>query len=202
LAKIKALVALCRAWGLQRSKGGAPGTYGFEMDRIYEASDFNACELLMLGLQQKHQLEDERDAEGRIILTGRFKKGLEMGSIFSGGFIVSDRVRGLLEAGRLGGLKFVETVSRSQNGIRLSSNFWEVQSSVVLPKMANTNRFLQIGNAKPPEPFGGDYSRMVDIDDPPYRSGEAHYRRSDLVAVGDFDIARTFEKYREPVPPG
>ena len=34
--------------------------------------------------------------------------------------------------------------------------------------------------------------------DPPFRNAEVDYRRSDLQRIGEFDIARTFEKYLYP----
>ncbi len=57
--------------------------------------------------------------------------------------------------------------------------------------MPYPERFVHRG-VTAPEPFQGDYSRVVLINDPPFTKGEVHYRRSNLNTIGSFDIAQTF----------
>jgi hypothetical protein len=196
--KIAMLVTLCRAFGLARTPRGEPGTYGLDASRNYEESDLVTCELLLIGGQPKYQIKAERDKEGRLLLTAEFARGLRLGSAWNF-TVVSKEVRQLLEVADLQGLTFREGVT--QNPTAEPRSFWEIQSSIVLPKMANTDRLMYCGwRETPPQPFTGDYSRMVFIDDPPYRSGEIHYWQSDLAPLGKLDVATTFELYRQPYP--
>ncbi len=199
LWKIATLVVLGRAFGLRRTVGGGPGSYGYEVVRIYEESDFAACQLLLFGGHAtKRQVKDARNAQGRLMLNTDFMHGLRLGNAWTR-IVVSDDVRRILEGAGLVGLQFQEAVPRDRDAPACADRFWELQSSVVLPKMSNTHQLKYTGmHGAPHQPFDGDYSRMVFLDDPPYRSGEIHYRRSDLAQFDRFDVANTFELYRQP----
>jgi hypothetical protein len=193
------LVALGKAFGLHRTIGGDAGSYGYEVVRNYNESDFATCELLFLGgSPMKHQVEHDRDAQGRLLLNSEFMRELQLGNVWRR-IVVTKEVRRILESAHLIGLQFQEAVPRSKSPPEISDSFWELQSSIVLPKMANVHQMKYIGmRGAPHTPFDGDYSRMIFLDDPPFRFGEIHYRRSDLTALGRFDIAQTFELYRQP----
>jgi hypothetical protein len=198
LWKIATLVAMCRAFGLHRTPRGEPGTYGLDAARHYEDSDLRESELLLVGPQPKHQINVLRDSQGRLLLDPEFTTGLRLGSVWNL-TVVCDEFHEALESGGFLGLQFREAVPRNDSNTR--DTFWELESLLVLPKMANTDRLMYCGwRQTPPQPFTGDYSRMVFINDPPYRAGEIHYRRSDLAELGAFDVARTFELYRQPRP--
>lgn len=198
LCKIALLISVSKAFGLGRTAQGSPGTYGLDAARLYEDSDLATCELLLIGPQAKYQIEDERDSTGRLWLEDQFVTGLRLGSAWDF-TVVSDEFRRLMSAAEPVGLSFREVAPRNRRGE--PAKFWELESSIVLPKMANTDRLMYCGwRLTPPQPFTGDYSRMVIINDPPYRSGEIHYRRSELARLGKFDTAKTFELYRQPHP--
>jgi hypothetical protein len=198
LCKIAILLAAAKACGLRRTVGGDAQSYGYEIVRNYEESDFLACDLLFLrGHPTKYQLDHDRDAQGRLLLNREFVRGLHLGNAWRR-IVVSNEVRQCLQDAHLIGLQFQEAVPHDKESTA-DGPFWELQSSVVLPKMANTDQMKYIGmRDAPATPFDRDYSRMVFIDEPPYRSGEIHYRRSDLARLGQFDIAQTFELYRQP----
>jgi hypothetical protein len=122
-----------------------------------------------------------------------------LGRIRPNWIIVADKVKRLLESGHFVGLEFGEVVLKGKSIHAATEPFWELKSSVTLPKMANTHQFIHPGKTEA-IPFTGDYSKIIMISDPPFRTGEVHYRRSDLQALGPFDIARTFEKYMEIHP--
>lgn len=195
---VAVLVALSKVYGLERTPQGSPGTYGLDIARNYEESDFAACELMLLGgSPTKHQTQDDRDAEGRLLLSREFIQDLRLGGVWRR-TVVSNEMRHHLESAKLIGLQFREAVPR-ENFAGINGPFWELESSNILPKMANTNQMKYIGMRGAPHlPFDGDYSRMVFLDDAPYRSGEIHYRRSDLTRLRQFDVAQTFELYRHP----
>jgi hypothetical protein len=108
-------------------------------------------------------------------------------------------VRQLLEPGNLLALQFGDSPLSAQSAGTVSGPFWELKSSIVLPKIANTQQLVHPGKTEA-EPFLGDYSRIVLVCQPPFSKGELHYRRSEISAVGLFDIAMTFERYMEPRP--
>lgn len=177
-------------------------SYGYYISRIYEPDDLLGAELLLLRRQEKIQdsIKPPRDDEGRLFLSpisaGRV---LTIGRVWPNWIVTSHKVRCSLEAESLLGLGFREVVVKGGPVSVSPEPLWELQSLITLPKMAAPQRFVHPGLTEP-EPFNGDYSRIVHISDPPFLTGEVHYRRSDLEQCGPFDIAQTFENYMEPHP--
>ena len=198
---IRYALQLAQRHGLTRQYHSSATSYGSHIARWYEQSDLAAAELLLLNRQKLVQsLNDpDRDEEGRLILlASNAKRSVSVGRVFPNNIIVAGRVRQILENGQLLGVCFGEVVLKGKSAQASPEPFWELQASLVLPKMANTNRLTYYGwRGTPPKPFDGDYSRSVFIDDPPFDKGEVHYRRSDLKSLLRFDIARTYEKYLE-----
>ena len=194
---VEKIVSYCRDSGLTWSSargGGRPGTYGYEMVRCYESADLIGARFLILERQKQIQLEEERDEQGRLLMAAsKARAGRKVGRIYPNWIIVSDSTRRILETGNFKGLEFGEVALKGTSVNAAKDPFWELKSSVTLPKMANTDRFVMVDSV----PFNGDYSKTVWISDPPYRTGEIHYREADLKALGDFDIAYTFEHYME-----
>ena len=172
--------------------------YGHNIARRYDKADVEAAELLLLDYQRKLQkyVKPERDESGRLIVLARnVTPSLKFASTYPDNSIfVSDKVKRILEAGGLVGLQFADTVIKGVSGFASGEPAWELQSSITLPKLANTHQLVHRGKTEA-EPFRGDYSRQVLINDPPFVAGEPHYRRSDLMAVGPFDIANMREKF-------
>lgn len=172
--------------------------YGYSILRWYDEADVVAAEFLLLDWQRKLQkgVKPERDEHGRLIVLARnVTSSLKFASTYPDNSIfVSDKVRRILEGGGLVGLQFGETTIQGGSGSVSGEPAWELQSAITLPKIANTHQLVHRGKTEA-EPFTGDYSRQVLINDPPFVGGEPHYRRSDLAAVGSFDIANMREKF-------
>ena len=172
--------------------------YGYSITRQYEKSDLEAAEFLLLDWQRKLQkgVKPERDEHGRLIVLARnVTSSLTFASTYPDNVIfVSHKVRRILESGGLVGLQFGETVIQGDSGAASGEPAWELESTITLPKIANTHQLVHRGKTAA-EPFSGDYSRQVLLNDPPYVGGEPHYRRSDLAAIGAFDIANMREKF-------
>lgn len=196
-AKIAALVGLCKAAGLKRSKLGKIGTYGYVIMREYEPEDLTPCEFVFVhGLSGLTiQWEDKRDKGGKLILLA--KNASQLGGVgeVNHTIVVSGEVRVALESESFRGLVFCEVGIYGRKGGEPVEPCWELATTITLPKIANTDRLKCYGTGPTGqvEPFTGDYSRMIFIDDPPYAGGEVHYRRRDLKCLGQFDIAQTFE---------
>lgn len=166
--------------------------------RQYEKCDLEAAEFLLLDYQKKVQkgVSPVRDEQGRLIILARnVTPGLKFASTYLDNFIfVSDGVKRVLETESLTGLHFGETAIKGESGFATGDPAWEVLSRITLPPIANTHQLVHRGMTRA-EPFQDDYSREVLISDPPFVGGEPHYRRSDLAAVGSFDIANMKEKF-------
>lgn len=178
-------------------------SYGYCISRFYEPDDLASSELLRITRQPRihNTLTPPRDEQGRLfIVASKAKKSLKLTSTWwPDWIIVSNKVRQSFEEGGLVGLKFGEVAIKGKSANLSPEPFWELLSSVTLPKMPYPERLIHSGMYEP-VPFQGDYSRVVYIDDRPFHGAEVHYRRSDLAALGHFDIAATFENYMEPHP--
>jgi hypothetical protein len=194
---VQEVLAFLRKCGLPWSRRSLPGTYGYEIVRKYELPDLFGARFLLLDRQQLIQLEDERDEEGRLLLNAqKARPSRKIGTIDPNHIIVSDATRKLMASGTFIGSKFAAVALKGKSAKASPDPFWELKSSLTLPKMSNTDRFVTVGSV----PFDADYSKMVWIDDPPFRSGEIHYKDSHLKALGDFDMANTLEYYNVPHP--
>ena len=195
---VGSIIAICAAHGLKRRRIVNDTSYGHSADRWYDDEAYRNAELLVLSRQSKIQglARPERDEKGRLLLDRKNVKTaskLGLGRIFPNWIVVSYKVRQLLQAEKFIGLEFIEVAVSDGS----DDQFWELQSSIVLPKMANCHQFVHPGTTGI-EPFKGDYSKTIMLNDPPFNKGEIHYRRSDIALVGEFDFARTFENYMEP----
>jgi hypothetical protein len=196
---VKQIAEICNSHGLERRRVIGANCFGHSADRWY-GEERNNAEFFVLGRQDKIQglTRPERDEQGRLLLiASNAKPSKKLGRIFPNWIIVSEKVRRLLESESFVGPQFGEVVLQGKSINASPDPFWELKSSIVLPKMANVHQFIHPGMTEP-EPFRGDYSITIMLDDPPFNKGEVHYRRSDLAKLGQFDIGRTFEKYMEP----
>ena len=194
---IEQAIAYCEANSITWSRLGLPGHYEYEIVRRYEPEDLTGARLLTLERGNLIQLEYERDAQGRLLMAAsKARAGRKIGRIHSNWIVIPDATRKILDAGNFKGLEYGEVALKETSARASTEPFWELKSSLTLPKMANTGRFVISGHI----PFDEDYTKIVWIDDLPYRAGEIHYRENDLKVMGEFDVARTFEKYMEPHP--
>lgn len=193
-------IGILKKRGICRTMHSSANSYGYSIMRNYVDSDFTASEFLVLRYQRKLKGIDgpQRDDTGRLlVLASDAKPNLKFGSTYPDNLIiVSDTVRQFLEKEQLIGLRFLPVAIKSKSSVAAPELPWELDSTVTLPKIANTHKLIHHG----PQPFEGDYSRLVLINDSPFFGAELHYRRSDLDAIGPFDLANTLEKYRTSHP--
>ena len=194
---IEQAIAYCEKNGISWSERGLFRHYRYEIHRNYELQDLTSAKLLHLSRGNLIQLKSERDEQGRLLMdASKARAGRKIGRIEPNWIIIPESVRKIIADGNFKGLEFGEVALRGTSARASTEPFWELKSSLTLPKIANTDRFVSVNSV----PFDGDYTKMVWIKDPPYRSGEIHYRERDLKALGEFDVARTLEKYKEPHP--
>lgn len=183
-ALIQRLVSLCEQNALPRTGTGEIGTYGYSVRRYYEADDLKAAALLLLETQKRMFRERlTRDDSGRLNLPARqCGTSIKIASgMFNNLYVASESTREVLERGQMAGLFFRETVLKGTSGRATTEPLWEIDTDIKLPKMVNS--FLNPHSAVP----------CYMIDERPYRDSEPHYRQRDLLPLGTFDIARTFE---------
>jgi len=208
---IKLALTYLKNHGIPRQMTANSSAYGYTVMRQYEKEEFAEAEYLIVSCQRRLNRDKEwkmhrapiRDPLGRLlILAGDATSDLKIATAHwpDNMVVVSDEVRAMLESGGLVGPQFGEVAVKGKSSKISPRPFWELQSSIRLPKIANTHQLVHPGSAAA-EPFCGDYSRRVMIDDSPFVGGELHYRRSDLATLGAFDIAIPFEKiwYSQPL---
>lgn len=194
------LVGFLDAQGIPRDATATSKCFGFQMHRTYEDRDFAPVEYLAVFPKEGLWVRKTgRDEQGRSVIVEPVPATLTIASGGSKwGCFVSDRIREAIKAEEFIGPNFRETVIDVQEIDEEELDFeiyggavWELESSIVLPKLANVHQFVHYQN----EPFNGDYSRPICIIEEPFANavGEFHYRESELRAVEPFDFARTFE---------
>jgi hypothetical protein len=199
---VQKFVSICEASGLKRKNVPSSRHYGHTADRWYGDEGLRSAEFLVLNRQPQAQsvTKPDHDEEGRLVLLGKNVKSiLKVGSVYPNHVVLANEVKVIFENAGFAGIKFGEVAVNGEPTGKTTGQIWELQSSIVLPKMANVHQFIHPGRTEP-EPFQGDYFKLIMLNDPPFNKGEVHYRRSELTALGAFDIARTFENYMEPHP--
>lgn len=196
LRLIDEIVAYCQGCGMERSESGNRlGTYGFSVRRVYEDEDLLKAEYLLLRHAKGIDCEACRDGNNEVLLfTNKMPKQWNMLWHYHGSMLVTDAEKERVEAERFSGIKFLRATAKKAMGKPAVAEFWELTSRVVLPPIANIKQLVYSGQ-EPPEPFDGDYTRRVHLNDPPFSYGEFHYRRKDFEALGPFDIDHTLERY-------
>jgi hypothetical protein len=178
---VERIAALCKARGLDN----IPGAYSHSVLPHWEASDFHSAPLLWLMTQErmfKGIDSDKRDERGRVVLPApKARATVRIASIWPKPWlVVSAETRRVLEGGGLVGLEFVGVAIKGRSVHTSPEPFWELRSTVTLPKMVNS---------VPDTTVDWDPVRYVLRD----QYGEPHYRQSELQPLGAFDIGRTFE---------
>lgn len=189
---VERIVAFCKNHGLDRLRGA----YSYLVMPHYEPRDLAAAPLLWLLTQRrmfKGINSSQRDEHGRIVLPAtQAKPTVKVASIFPTPWVVvSNAVRRTLESGGLAGMKFEEVAIKGHSMRASADPFWELRSTLTLPKMANSVVDPNIAFDPP---------RHVIVGADTY--GEPHYVESALRGVGPFDIAHTFERLEAGEPFG
>ncbi len=196
---IRHALEILKTNGVPRRVHSSATSYGHTVTRLYEEIELKEAEFLVLTCRV---VARTGVIDGRAVLAADPAYRLTSVLNFTRPVVVSDEVRQLLKGGMLVGLEFGAAPLNPDpdcNWGRIPGPFWEIQSSIALPKMSNTHQFVHPGRTQT-EPFRGDYSKIIMISDPPFSKGEVRYRREDIDALASFDIARTFEKHMNPYP--
>jgi hypothetical protein len=180
---VEHIAALCEQRGLDKIRGA----YSYSLMPQYEKADMQAAPLLRLVGQRKMfkgiPPNQRRDGAGRIVLPATEAKAtIKLASIFPTSWVVvSNATRRFLEGADLIGIKFEEVAIKGHSVHAACEPFWELRSTLALPKMANSVIY--------PEPAYGHTAYTIQD---PYL--EPHYRKSELEPLHLFDIAHTFER--------
>ncbi len=191
------LIGFLEKQGLQRHGSAGTGRFGCKHHRIYDDDDFAAADYLVMFPTEEVGMPDltaqSRDENGRAILTGQLPTSFTIAFGRRHGNYVSGKIRSAIEGKNFTGPSFSETLDLSR--VRGQDPAWEIGSTVVLPKLANTHQLVHVND----EPFLGDYSRPVWVREPPFanRSAEFYFRARELKSIEPFDLARTFENHRK-----
>lgn len=168
--------------------------------REYNNDDFERC--AYLRIEPPDAIGNvNRDERGMIILVPddlRVTTGIARSQ--SGGLVVPDRVRRLLESSTLRGMAFRATMlrddpMRSDNRLqwgttRFPDAWWELTSPISLPPLESSVLKTDFKGVPVPR----DFRAPVLLQEPPYFGvAEFHYLASELRRAESFDLARSFE---------
>jgi hypothetical protein len=176
-----------------------PGMFHLWLLRKYEQSDFEQAELFE---------PDPVDDVGTIVersITARLKLKKShlrlrnfLGKADRPWLIVSADMREKMEKAGLKRLYFKETEANGTTLKDETNQIWELDSGLELPPMSPKCDFrYEIGGA----PFAGDYSLGRTLVEGFYINPEFHYTRSAIKSVGEFDLARTHERWGDADAP-
>ena len=141
-----------------------------------------------------------RDDNGQIvILKDKLPKNWRMLWHWQGWMLVTDEERKRVEAAGFKAIKFVPASARKAMGKPPHEVFWELTSPVTLPHISNLSQ-LRIQGVNGGVPFDGDFSKRIVLEDPIFEIPQFRYRRSELKAVGEFDVAFTRERWMSDNP--
>jgi len=174
--------------------------FEFTRYRIYDESDLAACELLKVVPRHRVQFEYMPPYEVPGIRKSLVPP-LDVDAASDGGapVIVPQRVRAVIEGGGFSGVEFnplrLLKVKSSQHDTFTelpwpiaTRKWWIVESSVMLPPCSD---YLKVvGPNREVHPRGSRIGRLVEVG---FSDVERHYLRSELDAIGAFDVAQEWE---------
>lgn len=194
--------------------------YSLDITREYDESDFAECRLLGLWPDADVWCHPERhEGRLRIYLPGESDRDIEFdraveiqGINCTKRLHVSDRVKRVLETAGIRNLVFKPTVAvpppppgewkRDESAIVEWSAigeppWWELTSDLILPRMSPRAVVRDAkGNLITDDFTQGCYLKeALDGLDALIDPAEAKYRASDIEALGEFDLARSFEAF-------
>ena len=179
-------------------------------ERQYDTADFEQCELVWIDA--KTVSGGVSSADERVCFISEYEpehnKDLRHVSDFACvGYkpICSNSVRRVLEASNLVGLHFRETLLEPRDLKDLAAKawtpwekfgepWWRIEGTVRLPPLAPSVKKIDTGNNNAVMPRETERG-FTCVDDPEYSDFEFHYLRSELEALGRFDVASMHEWY-------
>ena len=201
---IAPLIELLKKLGFARTQFGIPHNprtqYSYFVTRIYDDSDLEACELLKVV--PRHQVQFEYIPPYEVPgIRKSLVPALDVDAASDRGcpVIVPQRVRAVIEGGGFTGVEFkplqLLKVKSSQHDTFTelpwpiaTRKWWIVESSVMLPPCSD---YLKVvGPNREVHPRGSRIGRLVEVG---FSDVERHYLRSELDAIGAFDVAQEWE---------
>lgn len=169
------------------------GMFGFTLLREYGAADFKSLEFF-----EPHPIGHvgemiDRSNRGRLKLKkGHLRLRNFLGRADRPWLVVSSDMRVKVEKAGLKSLYFKETEAAGRTLKDDCNQIWELDSSLELPPMSAKCDFrYEIGGG----PFEGDYSKGRALVEGFYSPPEFHYTQTAIKSVGEFDLARTHERW-------
>ncbi len=201
MALLDEIVTYCKGCGLPRSFDGTPlGTYGYYRSRVYSDSDIEQSEFVLLRHAKGVDCEAFRDEKGEIVLLkNKLPKNWKMLWHYQGWMLVTDAERKRVEAAGFKAIKFVPASARKSKKVPPHEVFWELTSAVTLPHISNLGQLRILGFSGVP-PFDGNFNQQVILEDPVFRTPQFRYKRTELAALGEFDVAFTRERWMSNNP--
>lgn len=192
-------------WNPRAGMGESKNEYSLYWTRVYEEPDFVDCQFMEIsGGNPHHVFEAGRDRHGLTrLLDGWLEEGLDFAFTQPYCWFVSNRVKTVLERHHLKGLFFRPTLlaegfaDRSDAPLIAWEGYrepwWEIESSITLPRLSDSMLFMDSDHRRVLKDI--DYSNGYQRVDDKYLHAELHYRRRDLEAFSDVDVARTMEAF-------
>jgi hypothetical protein len=171
--------------------------FSYWLHREYEATDLDAAELFQPDPERHVGHSIERSIVGRLKLQRRHLRLRNyLGKADWPWLVVSADMREKMEEAGLKRLRFKETEAGGATLKDETNQIWELDSWTELPPMSPKCDFRHDDGT----PFTGDYSRGWNLVDGFY-SPEFHYTRSAVESAGEFDLARTHERWGDADAP-
>ncbi len=178
-----------------------PDEYDYSLSRVYDAADLRAAELLELHPPSEAGVHHEwRRSIDLQLAVGKPSRHAIITVSRHGCYAVKDDAKKRLESENLRGVVFKPAITRysidddEDDDDDLPDNsdvWWELTSDIVLPPLAPSMTLLHEDNT----PFQGDFRKGCKRQEGYYNHAELHYRCADIVGVGPFDLALTYEMF-------
>lgn len=193
--RMQKMLQLLRQQGLtpwSRLKERRPGEFWMELQRIYDADDYEAASYFIPCPKVKFGAYHTRTAAG-LIKVKRHSTSFptQIGWLEVWFIVVADALKKEMEQAGLKHILFREIESPGRNRQRFRGHAWELTSDLLLPPLSPICRLFHDGG----EPFSGDYDKGCHLIEGQYQEAELHYTAEALKEAGDFDLARTRERF-------
>ncbi|BDI33517.1 hypothetical protein CCAX7_55680 [Capsulimonas corticalis] len=192
---------LLRRYDCTPDPGTMPGKHDFLMriERSYSKRDLEQCRYLSPYFTRTFGF-DERLPSGLLSKdAAKIKPKSDIGGGWGMAVLISERIRAAVEEGAFRGAKLQPIELYGAGAKKLSGQFWELTSEIVLPPLSDRNVFLsargpsRLLDRDAPEP--SVLREGIDFPEALFAIPELHYRAKDLASIPPFDIALTYENF-------
>lgn len=179
------------------------GEFFLRVEREYDSQDFGDCLFLELHPDDESHVFDQPRRSGLApLLKGSLNDQIDFAFTMPTLYYVTSRVRRILEAGGLIGLKFSPTLLLPGLDALATTEpipwethgepWWELDSDFTMPPLSDSMTFTDMdGKILRKRDFSNGFHRRDGL----YMHPELHYRASDIEKLKQFDLARTYEPF-------